>query len=293
MALRGKTPDKIEKRLKMLLFGPAGAGKTTAAIQFPKPYLIDTERGAENAQYVEHLRRVGGAYFSSSDPDEVLAEVTSLLSEKHDYRTVIIDPLTVLYNDLLDKAADEVGTDFGKHKGPADRKIKRLITMLLRLDMNVIITSHEKPKWVRTKDAKGKDTVAEDGATFDCYGRIDYVFDLLLQIQRRGKERFAVVRKSRLLGFTEGDGFEFSYDAIAERYGREVIEKASTPEVLASPEQVRELERLLGVLKLPEATTDKWLEKAQADNWTEMPEKAIQACIDHCKRQIQPEGSKP
>jgi GTPase SAR1 family protein len=42
MALRAKKPEAVEKRLKALFYGSAGVGKTTAAIQFPRPYLIDT-----------------------------------------------------------------------------------------------------------------------------------------------------------------------------------------------------------------------------------------------------------
>src|SRR5688572_789668 len=63
MALRGKTPEKVEKRLKVLFYGPAGCGKTTTSIQFPRCYLIDTERGAENEQYVKLLQASGGAYY--------------------------------------------------------------------------------------------------------------------------------------------------------------------------------------------------------------------------------------
>ena len=74
-ALRGKKPATVEKRLKMLLFGKAGVGKTTAAIQFPKPYLIDTERGAENDQYVRALEKSGGAYYFTNDPAELIEEV--------------------------------------------------------------------------------------------------------------------------------------------------------------------------------------------------------------------------
>jgi hypothetical protein len=47
VALRGSIPKPEDKRLKAMFFGAAGVGKTTAAIQFPAPYLIDTERGAE------------------------------------------------------------------------------------------------------------------------------------------------------------------------------------------------------------------------------------------------------
>lgn len=286
MALRGIQPHTIEKRLKMLLYGPAGIGKTTASIQFPRPYVVDTERGAENEQYVKLLKDAGGAYYFTTDPDELIAEAKSLISEKHDYRTLVIDPLTVIYNDLLDKAAAEVGTDFGKHKGPADRKIKHLLTLLLRLDMNVIITSHAKPRWERAKDSKGKDTVIENGLTFDCYGRLDYLFDLVIEVGKRGKERVGKVIKTRIEAFPEGDIFPFSYAEIANRYGKGILEKQAVPQELASLEQVAEIERLIKTLHLPAETTAKWLDKAGAESWGEMPAEAIGKCIDWAKQRI-------
>lgn len=286
MALRGKKPEAIEKRLKALFFGPPGVGKTTAAIQFPKPYLIDTERGAENDQYVKMLQGVGGAVFQTSDPAELIAEVTSLLSEKHSYQTLIIDPLTVIYNDLIDRAAEEHGTDFGRHKGFADRPIKRLINLLLRLDMNVIITSHSKARWERAKDNKGKDTVVEAGQTFDCYGKLDYIFDLVFEVNKRGKERVGIVRKTRIETFAEGDVFPFSYDAIADRYGRGHIERDAKPETLATAEQIAEINRLVEALNIPGDVTAKWMDKARAESWSEMPADALGKCIDHLKKQV-------
>lgn len=47
MALKAKSPEVKEKRLKMFVFGPAGVGKTTAAIKFPNSYIIDTEKGTD------------------------------------------------------------------------------------------------------------------------------------------------------------------------------------------------------------------------------------------------------
>ena len=279
MALRGKKPEAVEKRLKALFYGAAGVGKTTAAIQFPRPYLIDTERGAENPQYVKLLGDAGGAYFFTTDPDELISELMSLLGEKHNYQTVIIDPLTVIYNDLLDRAAAEVGTDFGKHKMPADRKVKHILTLLLRLDMNVIITSHSKPKWVRAKDSKGKDTVAEDGNTFDCYGRLDYLFDLVFEIQKRGKDRVGIVKKTRVEGFPEGDVFPFTYQEVAARYGKEVLERNAQPVALATPEQVQSLSALLQMRTDGEDLKAKWLEKAQSETLAEMSADQIEKCI--------------
>lgn len=286
MALRGKKPEAVEKRLKALFYGSAGIGKTTAAIQFPRPYLIDTERGAENEQYAKLLKASGGAIFQTSDFDDMLAEVTSLLTEKHDYRTIIIDPLTVVYNELLDKSAkalvtrdDPTGTAFSRHKGPADRKLKHLLNLLLRLDMNVIITSHAKNEW--------KNGAPTGTDTFDCYAKLDYLFDLVFYIQKRGTERVGVVKKTRMESFPEGDIFPFSYDEIANRYGRAILERSANVEAFASKEQVAELARLVELLKLPAETTDKWLDKAGAETFSELPANVADKCIGWCKGQVE------
>ena len=76
MPLRGVKPTRIQKRLKVFLYGPPTSGKTTAAIQFPRPYLIDCERGAENDAYVALLNASNGAYFPTTDFDDMVAEVT-------------------------------------------------------------------------------------------------------------------------------------------------------------------------------------------------------------------------
>jgi len=283
MALRGIKPRLIQKRLKALWYGPAGVGKTTAAIQFPRPYLIDTERGAENPQYVEKLERSGGLYWHTTDPEEMISEICTLISEKHDYKTLIIDPATIIYNDLLDKAADEVGTDFGRHKGPADRRFKHLLALLLRLDMNVIITSHSKTRWERAKDSRGKDTVVEAGQTFDCFSKLDYLFDLVFEIQKRGAERVGVVRKTRLASFPEGEVFPFCYDEIATRYGKAELERDSVPVALASTEQVAEIGRLIELRKDGTDLLTRALEKADAATVEEMPADKAELFIGYLK----------
>jgi hypothetical protein len=283
MALRAVKPEKIQKRLKALFYGSAGVGKTTAAIQFPSPYLIDTEKGAENDQYTNLLRKSGGVVFQTSDFDELMKEVKSLLTEKHEYKTLIIDPLTTLYNDLLDKSALKNGTDFGRHYSEANKRIKHLLNLLLRLDMNVIITSHAKNEYGQN--------MAVLGQTFDCYKKLDYLFDLVFEIQKRGKERVGLIKKSRIHTFPDCDQFPFSYDEIATRYGRDILERDSIAEQLASVEQVKELERLIELIKIPVEVTQKWLDKASSEKFEEMPQEAIQKCIDSLKTKIQGEAA--
>jgi hypothetical protein len=297
MPLKGKAPSAIEKRFKCFLYGPAGVGKTTASIQFPRPYLIDTERGAENDSYVKLLKESKGAYYFSNDFDDITGEVKTLMTEKHQFQTVIIDPITVPYNDMADKEAQRLaaistdpnsdGSEFGRNRKNPDRKVRHLINLLLRVDMNVIMTAHAKTKW-----EKSGTSFKEAGMTFDGYTKLDYIFDLVVEVQKRGTELTGIVRKSRIATFKDGESFQFSYAEIAKRYGEENLTRAVKVEKLASKEQITELVRLIDVLHIPPEKTDKWLDKAQAENWAEMPDDSIQKCIDHLKSQISNEKDK-
>jgi hypothetical protein len=288
MALRAIKPKAVEKRLKALFYGSAGVGKTTASIQFPRPYLIDTEKGAENDQYVKMLEKTGGVIFQTTDFDELITEVKSLLTENHEYKTLIIDPLTILYNDLIDKSAaalkaaskekDATGTEFGRHYGEANKKMKHLCNLLLRLDMNVIITSHAKTQY--------SDNMKSLGDTYDCYKKLDYIFDLVFEIQKRATDRVGIVKKTRIESFTDNEQFPFSYDSIADKYGRSVLERDAKPEVLATPEQVIELKRLIELLKVSEDDVQKWKDKAGAETFDEMQSEKIDKCINFLNSKI-------
>lgn len=281
MALRGIQPTTVQKRLKALFYGNSGVGKTTACISFPKVYLVDTERGSENDQYVKILRDNGGAVFQTCDFDELIIEVKALLTEKHEYKTLVIDPLTNLYNDLLEKSEKLVGSDFGKHYACANKKMKHLMNLLIRLDMNVLVTAHAKNEYGQNLSVLG--------STFDCYKKIDYLMDLVFEIQKRGKERVGIVKKSRIESFPDTETFPFSYKEIAKRYGRDVLERDAIAQELATPEQVKELVRLIDLIKVPLEVSQKWLDKSSSEKWEEMPKDAIQKCIDHLAKKIQGE----
>jgi len=276
--LKAKKPTTIEKRLKALFYGAPGAGKTTAAISFPKVYLIDTERGAENDRYVKLLEKGGGVIFQTTDFDELLGQVKALLTEQHDYKTLVIDPLTILYNDLLDKSAMKNGTDFGRHYNEANKHIKQLLALLLRLDMNVIITSHSKKEY--------GNNMAVIGETFDCYKKLDYLFDLVFEIQKRGKDnRVALIKKTRIESFPDGEMFPFSYEEIAERYGRVILERDAVAIELATPEQVTEMKRLLTVFHVEPEALAKWLEKCNSTVIEELSKPDIDKIIAYLHNQ--------
>jgi KaiC/GvpD/RAD55 family RecA-like ATPase len=281
MALKGKKPAVIESRLKALFYGNAGVGKTMAAIQFPKPYIIDTEGSTNKPQYVAMIEKTGGAVLMTVDFDEMINEVRELLTTQHEYKTLVIDSLTLLYNDLLDKAERKVGTDFGRHYGEANKRMKQLLNLLFRLDMNVIITAHSKNEYGQN--------LAIMGQTFDCYKKLDYLFDLVFEIQKRGQQRVGVVRKSRIETFLDADSFPFSYAEMAKRYGVDVLERDAVAQELATPEQIKEMLRLIELFKIPEETYQKWLDKAGSETWSDMQREHIQKCIDHLQQKIKGE----
>ena len=274
--LRARKPEAQAKRLKLFMYGPAGVGKTTAAIQFPNSYIIDCERGAEN--YDKLITQSGSAVFQTNDINEVIAEVKSLLTVKHDYRTLVIDPITTVYNDLLEKSELKVGSDFGRHYGAANKEMKRLANLILALDMNVVVTAHAKKEY--------GDNLKVLGHTFDGWRQLDYWFDLVIELGKRGKKRMAKVVKTRVDSFPDDEQFEWSYEAIKARYDASMLEKESTAVALATPEQVGEIKALLSVVRLPEGTTDKWFAKAGVDLWEDMPSDVVQKCIEFVKNRL-------
>lgn len=285
MALKAKKPEQIRKRLKLFMYGESGVGKTTAGIQFPRAYIIDAEHGAEEDQYVKAIAKAESVILQTTDMDEVVDQVRQLRTTKHDYRTIVIDPITPLYIDLLDKAEAlltrrfdgdaERATAFGKHYGEANKTMKRLLNLLMSLDMNVIMTAHAKIEY--------GDDMKKLGLTFDGYKKLDYIFDLVVQLERRGAKRVAIVKKTRMSQFKDGETFDWSYKAFHDRMG-ETVEAPAQTVTVPDQKDIDELKRLLAVVKLPDGTLDKWLAHAGVDELNDMTAEQVKGCLSHVQK---------
>lgn len=296
MALKAKKPEVKEKRLKLFLFGPPGSRKTTSALQFPKAVLIDMERGSE--EYAKTINKAGSIVLQTSNPDDVYAEVKSLLTEKHEYRTLIIDPITVYYQGLQDKWSRIFETyaktekekqlqDFGmRYWGRVKSEYKSFVRMLFQLDMNVIITAHQ-------KDIYGPN-MQKIGIGADSMKGDNYVFDYIFRLVVSGDKSIALTEKQRsepLEPQKFPPEFEWSYQNFLKFYGAEIIERAAAPIQMASKEQVAEITKLVDLVKIDEETITKWMTKADVDSWAEMTSDSIQKCIDFVKNKIAPVGA--
>lgn len=270
--LKAIDPKTVEpSKPKFTLYGPSGVGKTWFGLSFPNVYYIDTEGGAQRSHYMERLSKSGGRYLGTEDGaldfEVVIDQFKALATEKHEFKTVIVDSISKLFNNAVANEAERLGDKnaFGADKKPAIAFMRRLVAVTNRLDMNVIFIAHEKAEW--GQDSGGQRV--EMGKVPDCWDKLIYELDLAFHAQKRGPSRVCVVKKTRLTGFPEGESFAMDFPIFAERYGKDVIEKASTPIAIASAEQVAEITRLVELLKVPKDDTDKWLEKANAENFSE------------------------
>lgn len=284
--LKAVEPKTAEpKKPKILVYGKPGAGKTWASLDFPGCYYIDTEGGANLNHYTDKLKNSGGVYMGpdqgSLDFDTVIEQIQALATENHGFKTVVIDSISKLYNTSITLEAERLGDKdaFGASKKPAISKMRTLINWLSRIDMNVILISHEKAEWGMDKSGQR----VEIGTTFDAWDKLEYELDLCINIVKTGPLRTARVRKSRLEGFPDASVFPWSYTDFAKLYGKDVIEKKSEALVLAKQEQLEEIKRLLSVVKLPDGQEDKWLKGANVDGWEEMTSERIAKAIDHIK----------
>lgn len=285
--LKSVDPKSAEpSKPKVLIYGKPGVGKTWASLDFPSVFYVDTEGGADLPHYTDKLVAAGGTYLGpeqgSLDFKTVIEQIQALATEEHPYRTLVIDSITKLYNLSIAEEADRLGDKdaFGASKKPAISNMRRLISWLARLDMNVIMIAHSKPEW--GVNAKG-DRV-EIGDTFDAYDKLEYELHLCLNIIKAGPSRTAKVRKSRLIGFPDGTSFAWSYKDFADRYGKDVIEKEGHKVVLATQAQLDEYKKLVSIVKLPEGQEEKWLKAASAESLSEIDQDKMAKIIDYIKK---------
>jgi hypothetical protein len=240
-----------DKRLKLFLWGDTGAGKTTLALQFPKPVVIDMEGGADlygDSFNFDVLR--------SSSPEEVMASVDWLLANKHPYRTLIIDPITIYWESLQKKWSDIFLHRRRDSKGyrhefydlqvkdwmTIKAEFRELLRKLIALDMNVIVTARQK-----TKYKEGSFMVAI-GETFDGEKSLPYMFDTIVRMWIDGDGKFmGACIKDRSNRLPKGE-FECSYTVFEKAFGKKQLGRKSR-EVFATAEQqgrIKELTEKLG-----------------------------------------------
>ena len=82
--------------------GDAGVGKTRLAGTFPNPVFIRAEDGMQSIPEGERP----DAFPVISDPKELWDQLTALINEEHDYKTVVVDSVTALERLFIQHVVD-------------------------------------------------------------------------------------------------------------------------------------------------------------------------------------------
>lgn len=239
-----KQAKAVEKKIKLFVYGDSGVGKTTLALQFPSPVVIDLEAGTD---------LYGSDYnfdvLKANTIDEVMEAIDWLYKNKHSYKTLVIDPITV-YWDALQKKWSETFLNRNKQSRgykfeyynfqPIDwqtikSELKYFLRRLTNLDMHIVVTAREKTKY---KDGQ---MMASDGETFDGEKSLPYMFDTVIRLYKnQSRKHMAICLKDRSKKLPLETEFESSYDVIKEAFGEKSMQKA-VKQVLASEEQKKQI----------------------------------------------------
>lgn len=92
MSILAKISKPADRPVIVTILGDAGMGKTSLAASFPKPIFIRAEDGLQAipmASRPDALPLLNGA-------DDLWEQLTALITEDHDYKTLVIDSVTAL-----------------------------------------------------------------------------------------------------------------------------------------------------------------------------------------------------
>lgn len=199
--------ESVEPHAKTLIYGGPGVGKTFLGLSAPgKVAVIDTEGGT--AFYADRFKF---DVLPTKTYADAIGAINFLATSKHDYRTLLIDPVTILYETLQEAAlirrtemnrrrgrgattideADLEQLDWGRIK----RSYKRLMTALVNLPMHVVVTAREKEETVRDPKSGQFETTGKYKP--DAEKTTAYYFDVVVRLIDDNGHRAAIVTKDR------------------------------------------------------------------------------------------------
>ncbi len=123
--------------LVLCIYGPGGVGKTTLASTAPKPIILDSEEGVKAFR----ARGIDIPYIPISTWKEV-CEAWKLIRETDDFDTVVIDPVGVFMNILIEEVKGGGSMNIGKW-GTAKDRMRKFIWAIKSSGKHAVFVAHE------------------------------------------------------------------------------------------------------------------------------------------------------
>lgn len=266
--LKARKPEYLKpSKPKMMLFGKPDTDKSKFACEWPNAVYMDTENGAVESQYVKTLNEKNSLYFGVEDGSqnlkEVIDQVKALIVSPGDRQSLVLDSVSKSLDTTDAEEQERMGDakdPFSSYKKAGIRQMRRLVMLLGQLDMNVLLIAHAKDKW------EGQGTERKlVGTTFDCWPKLGHEMNLQCESQRIGAVTFMRVVRSKYASLIRGQEIPLTYEAFAKTYGKEIMERKAEGLIVATSEQVAEIVKLTGIIKMDQEELDGWLNKAGAE----------------------------
>lgn len=272
------------ERVILLVTGESGAGKSLFIASIKNALIFDTDIGGGLAYLEERIKRNGSERVEAGSYLQVMDEITKRRRSGQLARinTLSIDHLSSLHQESVLRHNPSGGEDFGKSYEKANREWRKIREMVRVGDFNLACTAHLKSKYENQKAV---------GLTTDASKNIEADMMMVLYLKKADSyPSTAEVKKWRRdpedpRGVVPRS-FPFTLEKFLEIHGHPL--DGTREEIqTATQEQIREVTRLLAVVRLEDGVVEKWFSKAKAESWEEMPADVTTKCIAHLKQLVE------
>src|SRR5574344_555784 len=209
MPLLAKKATLDDVKIKLMIWGESGSGKSRFALSAPHPLVIDLEGStrlyAGEFNFMKAEVDKNNVYASNSAMLTINVLKQIIEGKYPQVETLIIDPLTDLLDCIEDLSVNKYEKLIGKKVGELNQlqktkwyayrreSARAMLNQLKDAPVNLILVARAKNLW-DTKDGKMQPV----GLTYDALDIVEYLMDIVIQLENNGDETRAIVKKSRL-----------------------------------------------------------------------------------------------
>lgn len=163
MSLLSTISKPKSRAVIVTITGDAGMGKTSFAATFPNPVFIRAEDGMQSI--AEDKRP--DAFPLIKDVGDLWAQLNALINEKHDYKTVVIDSVTVLERLFIQNVVDNdpknpksINQALGGYGAGLQavagmhQRVRKAAGLLVEKGINVVFIAHADTETIELPDSE-------------------------------------------------------------------------------------------------------------------------------------------